>query len=87
MRKIYLPIFNCAETKSHFKKLNIEIEYYKLDEKLLPKNIYPQKNEFVLWTNYYGNASDQEKQLFIKDTPILLLIIVMLFFKANKRSL
>ena len=80
MRKIYLPIFNCAETKSPFKKLNIEIEYYKLHEKLLPKNIYPQKNEFVLWTNYYGNASDQEKTIIHKRYPNLIIDNCHAFF-------
>ena len=80
MRKIYLPIFNCAETKIPFKKLNIEIEYYKLDDQLLPKDIYPKKNEFILWTNYYGNASEKEKQIIQKRYPNLIIDNCHAFF-------
>ena len=63
MRKIYLPIFNCEETAIPFRNLNIEIEYYKLDDNLLPKNISLKKNEYILWTNYYGNATEKEKKI------------------------
>ena len=60
IRKIYLPLFNCINTASPFEKLGIEIKYYKLDNDLLPKDIDLKNNEFLLWTNYYGNASSND---------------------------
>jgi len=63
MSKIYLPIFNCERISDPFKKLGIEVEYYKLDDSLLPKDVNPSQEEFILWTNYYGNATTKQINL------------------------
>tara|TARA_A100001015_G_scaffold300918_1_gene387030 strand:+ start:3077 stop:4069 length:993 start_codon:yes stop_codon:yes gene_type:complete len=64
IKKIFLPYFTCAETGDPFKKLNVDIEYYLLDDDLLPKNVATSKGDFVFWTNYYGNAhSSQIKEI------------------------
>ena len=60
IKTIYLPYFNCIETKDPFEANRVKIKYYNLDENLLPKDIFLKKNEFLLWTNYYGNASEDE---------------------------
>ena len=39
IKKIYLPFFTCPETEDPFKKLNIKIDYYYLDDELTPKNL------------------------------------------------
>ncbi len=59
IEKIYIPYFNCKETAQPFKDLKIPYSYYFLNKDLLPDNIILQKNEYILWTNYYGNASDK----------------------------
>jgi len=58
IKKIYIPFFNCEETSQPFKDLNIPIAYYRLDKDLLPDDVSLKKNEFILWTNYYGNAAE-----------------------------
>ena len=60
IKTIYLPYFNCIETKDPFEANRVKIKYYNLDENLLPKDIFLKKNEFLLWTNYYGNASEDD---------------------------
>lgn len=57
IKLIYIPYFTCKETEVPFKECGVEIKKYYLNEKLLPFNINPKKDEFLLWTNYYGNAS------------------------------
>jgi hypothetical protein len=59
IKKLYLPYFTCIDTSQPFKDLGISISYYKLDSKLMPLNINLQKDEYILWTNYYGNATDE----------------------------
>ena len=60
IKTIYLPYFNCIETKDPFIDNKVKIKYYYLDENLLPKDIFLKENEYLLWTNYYGNASEKD---------------------------
>ena len=64
--KVFLPYFTCADTAEPFKKLGIAVDYYLLDDNLLPKDVEPKRGELVLWTNYYGNASKQSIQEAVK---------------------
>jgi len=66
MSKIYLPYFTCIDTSQPFKDLGIQIVYYKLDDDLMPLNVRLNKGEYILWTNYYGNASDEMISLIEK---------------------
>lgn len=59
-KKIYVPYFNCINSTDPIEALGIEYEFYRLDEELLPINISPQKDEALLWINYYGNASKKK---------------------------
>lgn len=59
IKKIYVPFFTCIETAQPFKDLGIPVSFYQLDESLMPRDINLMKDEFILWTNYYGNASDE----------------------------
>lgn len=61
-RTIWVPHFTCADTRLPFDLLGIEVKTYLLDEKLLPKNIELCDGEALLWTNYYGNARDEDIQ-------------------------
>jgi hypothetical protein len=56
INKVFIPYFTCEEVENPFKDLGLEIEKYYLDTNLLPKNVSLQKNDLLLWTNYFGNA-------------------------------
>lgn len=66
IRKIYIPYFTCLETPQPFKDLGIPVSFYELDCDLMPKNINLGKKEYLLWTNYYGNASAEMISLIEK---------------------
>lgn len=57
--KIYLPHFTCPETAEPFQAAGLGIGRYHLAEDLTPEKIAPEKDALVLWTNYYGNATDE----------------------------
>lgn len=59
IKKIYVPYFTCIETAQPFKDLGIPISFYRLDPYLMPEDVKLKKNEYLLWTNYYGNATDE----------------------------
>jgi hypothetical protein len=59
IKKIYIPYFTCEETVQPFKDLKIPFSYYRLNKELLPEDINLKKNEYILWTNYYGNAPEK----------------------------
>ena len=59
IKKIYVPYFTCVETAQPFKDLGISVEFYRLDSDLLPKDVNLKTGEYILWTNYYGNASEE----------------------------
>tara|TARA_B100000900_G_scaffold148488_1_gene125997 strand:- start:75 stop:1076 length:1002 start_codon:yes stop_codon:yes gene_type:complete len=58
IKKVYVPYFTCIDTSQPFKDLGIQVSPYKLDKNLMPQNLKLADGEFLLWTNYYGNASD-----------------------------
>ena len=60
LKKIFLPFFTCKETKIPFLKLGIKVQYYLLDDQLLPKDVTPKDDEYMFWTNYYGNATESQ---------------------------
>ena len=80
MKKIFLPYFTCPETESPFVALNVEVEYYFLTDQLTPKNIKPNDNEYIFWTNYYGNASEVEKAFMVKNYKNLIIDNCQAFF-------
>ena len=57
IKKIYIPYFTCIETAQPFKDLGIPISFYRLDSNFMPIGIDLGINEYLLWTNYYGNAT------------------------------
>jgi hypothetical protein len=66
VKKIYLPHFTCEQTETPFKLLGVKIKKYYLNERLQPKNVILQPDEFILWTNYYGNASDEDIDFIVQ---------------------
>ena len=80
LSKIYLPYFTCDETKVPFQELGIEIGYYLLDDYLLPKDIDLKDDEYMFWTNYYGNASTKEIKFITKKYKNLIIDNCHAFF-------
>jgi len=57
--KVYIPYFTCDAILEPFKRLNIQYEYYKINELLEPKTEFRlNKNEAFLYTNYFGLKQD-----------------------------
>ncbi|WP_031435253.1 hypothetical protein [Methylomarinum vadi] len=63
--KVYLPYFTCEAMLEPIKKLNIDVEFYKLDPYFYPAfNIRKiKKGEIFLYTNYFGICTDICKKL------------------------
>lgn len=56
-RKVWLPYFHSPVTHRPFEELGIEVDRYFLDQSLLPIGVNPRKGELIVWTNYFGNAT------------------------------
>ena len=54
--KIYIPYFTCEVMLKPINKLNLQYEYYHIEEKLEPKFNFSllQENEAFFYTNYFG---------------------------------
>lgn len=53
--KIWIPFFTCDVVKEPIGKLNIPIEYYRINENLeIVEDIRLKEDEFLLYTNYFG---------------------------------
>jgi len=59
-KRVFIPVFTCANTKDPFEYLGLEVHRYFLDSKLMPKDISLGCDDVLLWTNYFGNARDEE---------------------------
>ncbi len=52
--KVYIPYYSCDVLLQPLRNLNIDFEYYFLDEEFLPKKTNLKKHEALLYINYYG---------------------------------
>lgn len=66
VKKIYVPYLNCKNSVDPFEKLGIEYEYYFLNDDLMPDIKEINSDEAVLWINYYGNATEEQKKVVIQ---------------------
>lgn len=53
-KKIFLPYYSCDATLKTIKKLNINYEFYYLNDFFLPKVKFVSENEALLYVNYFG---------------------------------
>lgn len=58
--KIYLPYWLCDTVKDaiHVCLPEVNIDYYHIDNQLLPANVSLQMGEGILWVNYFGLQSE-----------------------------
>lgn len=64
INKIYIPYYTCYVMLEPIKKLDIEFEFYKINEKLLPIIDFEiGDREAILINNYYGLTGKRNKEL------------------------
>ena len=57
--KIYIPYYTCEVILEPIKKLNLEFEFYHINESLEPqKDYFLNNDEAFLYTNYFGLKQD-----------------------------
>lgn len=59
-KKIYIPLYTCHSVLEALEKRKIKYEIYNIDSDFEPIDVKLKKDELLLWTNYFGIAS-QEK--------------------------
>lgn len=54
--KVYVPVYTCSEVKIVVKKCQVEMEFYKINERLEPDFKYDDLEEgwAIVFTNYFG---------------------------------
>jgi hypothetical protein len=80
MKRIHLPYFTCEDTRSPFDDLGIEVVEYFIDDNFMPKITDYSERDYVLWTNYYGNSSQEIIDAVIKKYPNLVIDNCHAFF-------
>src|SRR5690606_27110463 len=63
LTKVLLPYFVCDVLLQPIKKLNLEVEFYGLDNAFLPKVNSVKKNEVILYVNYFGIMNKNIKNI------------------------
>ena len=71
VKKVYMPYLNCINSVDPILDAGAEVEYYYLNDDLTPKDIVPKKGEAVMWINYYGNATEEQKERVYKQYEML----------------
>lgn len=62
--KIYMPFYTCGSLTKVVKAINIEIEYYNINENFEPvQNIEIEESEAMLYTNYFGICNAQSMNM------------------------
>lgn len=66
-RKVYIPYYTCEVMLKPIKKLDIDYEFYHINERLEPA-VLPKlhHNEAFLYTNYFGLKQENVKKLSIR---------------------
>lgn len=79
--KVYVPYFTCDSVVEPLVKLGIPYEFYHIDKDYhIVGNIKLDKNEALLYTNYWGLQNDYCKQLSCKYKEQLILDYTQAFF-------
>lgn len=89
-QKIYLPKYTCVVIQESFKDSDIEIEYYSLNEDLLPilgDDFYLSNGEVLLYTNYFGCYMHVVKKLTDRFGHNLIVDNAQAFFEGPLNNL
>lgn len=70
IKKIYLPYYTCNVVWQSIRSENCKMEFYHIDENFLPTNEF-NKDDFILYTNYFGICASNVKSLSEKYPNII----------------
>lgn len=70
--KVYIPYFTCDVILQPLQKLDIEYEFYHLDNSLMPQVQSVGENEVLLYTNYFGILSINVKNVIRKFVNVMI---------------
>jgi len=88
INKIYIPNYVCNAVMEPLKKLNIKYEFYNIDKKLeIIQDIKLNKNEYILYVNYFALKDKYIKKLIKKYKNKLILDYTHSFFKYPYKNI
>ena len=84
--KVYLPYYTCASVIEALKKLDIDIIFYRLNEKLLPDFDLEtlKENHLLILNNYFGLSSERINLVSQKVKHCLIDAAQSFYYKPNK---
>lgn len=71
INKILLPYYTCPVVWNSLREENCEVKFYHIDKDFLPTEKF-KKNDFILYTNYFGINSKNCKKLAKKHPNIII---------------
>lgn len=71
INKILLPYYTCPVVWNSLREENCEVKFYHIDKDFLPTEKF-KKNDFILYTNYFGINSKNCKKLAKKYPNIII---------------
>lgn len=72
-KKVYIPLYTCEVILEPFKKLNVDYEFYNIDEYLKPIiNFELKENDALLLNNYFGLTGNYVNELVKKHTNVII---------------
>lgn len=71
IKEIFLPYYTCPVVWQTVKKEDCRVNFYHIDENFMPEKEF-EKNDYVLYTNYFGVCGKNVKQLAEKYENIII---------------
>lgn len=65
-KKVYLPLYQCETVKNFLLRKKIEVDFYRLDENLMPVMEINSNDSAILIVNYYGIMNESRMSLVSK---------------------
>jgi hypothetical protein len=82
--RVHVPFHSCNAVLEPFRKLNIPVQFYGLDKNLAPTALPAlDKDEYLLWTNFYGICGTVTERLKAHYGNYLLIDDTHNFFHGN----
>ncbi|MBR4721091.1 MAG: hypothetical protein IK057_04950 [Clostridia bacterium] len=63
---VWIPHYQCDSVRDFLNKKGVKIKYYSIDREFNPIDLTPQKNEAVLFVNYFGIMSKSRMESLAK---------------------
>lgn len=63
--RLYLPRYLCPSVGEYLNR-SVEIVLYDVDEKFEPVGVSPEKEDYLLWVNFFGLASPAQQEAILR---------------------